>query len=173
VRNLTRHPLRKLFLIKSSIYCEFLLILGSYAQFSKSLSCCFSGRPSSEKWDFSSMFQSNLDLPLNNKSVHNNLLELLPKFGNFGGHRFRIMNFFDSQPPNLRHDFMRTHFEFRHIFAPCANDHPKCYSPEDQTSPFCSLKFGGKFETFSRILCMQHSFIVVKTYPCVSGCIWF
>jgi hypothetical protein len=93
VRNLTRHPLRKLFLIKSSIYCEFLLILGSYAQFSKSLSCCFSGRPSSEKWDFSSMFQSNLDLPLNNKSVHNNLLELLPKFVNFGGHRFRIMNF--------------------------------------------------------------------------------
>jgi hypothetical protein len=39
------------------------------------------------------MFQSNLDLPLNNKSVHNNLLELLPKFVNFGGHRFRIMNF--------------------------------------------------------------------------------
>jgi hypothetical protein len=60
------------------------------------------------------MLQSNLDLPLNTKSMHNNLTELLPKYGNFGGHRFRVMNF-DSRPPNLRHDFMRTRFEFRHI----------------------------------------------------------
>jgi hypothetical protein len=34
------------------------------------------------------MFQSNLDLPLNTKSVHNYVTELLPKFGNFGVHRF-------------------------------------------------------------------------------------
>jgi hypothetical protein len=42
---------------------------------------------------FLSMFQSNLGLPLNNKKVYHNLTELLPKFGNFWGHRFRVMNF--------------------------------------------------------------------------------
>jgi hypothetical protein len=36
----------------------------------------------------------------------------------------------------LRHDFMRTRFEFRHILAPCANGYPKCYSHKDQTYPF-------------------------------------
>jgi hypothetical protein len=35
------------------------------------------------KMEFSSMFQSNLDLPLNTKSVHNYITELLVKFGNF------------------------------------------------------------------------------------------
>jgi hypothetical protein len=40
---------------------------------------------------------------------------LLPKVGNFWGPGFRVMNF-DSPPfEPLRHDFMRTRFEFRHI----------------------------------------------------------
>jgi hypothetical protein len=57
---------------------------------------------------------------LNTKKVPHNLTELLPKFGNFLGHRFRVMNFFIHN-----HDFMLTRFEFRHILVPCANGYPK------------------------------------------------
>jgi hypothetical protein len=39
------------------------------------------------------MFQSNLDLPLNPKSVHNYVTELLQKFGDFWGPGFYVMNF--------------------------------------------------------------------------------
>jgi hypothetical protein len=45
------------------------------------------------KMEFFEHVPFNLDLPLNTKIVHNNLTELLPKFGNFWGHRFRVMNF--------------------------------------------------------------------------------
>jgi hypothetical protein len=45
------------------------------------------------KMEFLSMFQSNLDLPLNTKKVPHNLTELLPKVGNFWVHMFRVMNF--------------------------------------------------------------------------------
>jgi hypothetical protein len=79
-----------------------------------------------------SIFQTFLDKPLNTKKVPHNIAGLLPKSGIFGGHRFWIMNF-DSRPPNLRHDFMHTRFEFRHIFAPCANGYPKFYPHKDQT----------------------------------------
>jgi hypothetical protein len=36
------------------------------------------------------MFQSNLDLPLNTKSVHNYVIELLYKFWNFGALVFML-----------------------------------------------------------------------------------
>jgi hypothetical protein len=45
------------------------------------------------KMEFSGILQSNLDLPLNTKKVYHNLTELLPKIGNFWGHRFYVMNF--------------------------------------------------------------------------------
>jgi hypothetical protein len=38
---------------------------------------------------------------------------------------------------------------------------------------FCSPKSGGKFETFSSGLCMQPSFIAVRTYLCARVRIWF
>jgi hypothetical protein len=44
------------------------------------------------------MFQSNLDLPLNTKSVHNNVIEFLLKFGNFRGSGFYVMNFCSYLP---------------------------------------------------------------------------
>jgi hypothetical protein len=44
------------------------------------------------------MFQSNLELPLNTKKVYHNLTELLPKVGNFWGHRFWVMNFWFTTP---------------------------------------------------------------------------
>jgi hypothetical protein len=47
---------------------------------------------------FSSMFQSNLDLLLNTKCVHNYATELLQKFGDFGGPDFYVMNFCSCQP---------------------------------------------------------------------------
>jgi hypothetical protein len=53
----------------------------------------FLGNLPLKKEFFSSMLQSNIDLPLNTKKVPHNLTELLPKFGNFWGHRFRVMNF--------------------------------------------------------------------------------
>jgi hypothetical protein len=46
------------------------------------------------------MFQSNLDLPLITKSVHNHVIELLRKFGNFWGPGFYVMNFC-SYPPDF------------------------------------------------------------------------
>jgi hypothetical protein len=42
------------------------------------------------------MFQSNLDLPLNTKRVHNHVIELLRKFGNFWAPGFYVMNFFHT-----------------------------------------------------------------------------
>jgi hypothetical protein len=42
--------------------------------------------------------QSNLDLPLNTKSVHNLVIELLLKFGNFWGPDFYVMNFCSYLP---------------------------------------------------------------------------
>jgi hypothetical protein len=47
---------------------------------------------------FSSMFQSNLDLPLKNKSVHNHVIKFLQKFGNFWGPGFYVMNFCSYLP---------------------------------------------------------------------------
>jgi hypothetical protein len=44
------------------------------------------------------MFQSNLDPPLNTKSVHNYVIELLRKFGNFEGPGFYVMNFCSYLP---------------------------------------------------------------------------
>jgi hypothetical protein len=44
------------------------------------------------------MFQSNLDLPLNTKSVHIYVIELLRKFGNFWGPGFYVMNFCSYLP---------------------------------------------------------------------------
>jgi hypothetical protein len=44
------------------------------------------------------MFQSNLDLPLNTKSVHNYVIELLRKFGNFLDPGFYVMNFCSYLP---------------------------------------------------------------------------
>jgi hypothetical protein len=42
---------------------------------------------------FFELVQSNLDLPLNTKSMHNHVIELLRKFGNFRGPGFYVMNF--------------------------------------------------------------------------------
>jgi hypothetical protein len=39
------------------------------------------------------MFQSNLDLPWNPKSVRNYVTEFLQKFGDFWGPGFYVMNF--------------------------------------------------------------------------------
>jgi hypothetical protein len=44
------------------------------------------------------MFQSNLDPPLNTKSVHNYAIELLHKFGDFWGPCFYVMNFCSYLP---------------------------------------------------------------------------
>jgi hypothetical protein len=44
------------------------------------------------------MFQSNLDPPLNTKSVNNYVLELMRKFGNFWGPGFYVMNFCSYLP---------------------------------------------------------------------------
>jgi hypothetical protein len=61
---------------------------------------------------------------------------------------------------------MRTRFEFRHIFAPCANGCPKIHLRKDQTYPFYSLKSCENIETFTSGLCRQPSFIAVRTYLC-------
>jgi hypothetical protein len=68
---------------------------------------------------------------------------------------------------------MRTRFEFQHTLALCANGCPKLHLHKDQTIPFFSSESCEKFETFSSGLCMQHSFIAVRTYPCACDCIWF
>jgi hypothetical protein len=44
------------------------------------------------------MFQSNLGPPLNTKSVHNHVIELLGKFGNFWGPGFYVMIFCSYLP---------------------------------------------------------------------------
>jgi hypothetical protein len=44
------------------------------------------------------MFQSNLDLPLNTKSVHNYVIKFLRKFGNFWGPGLYVMNFCSYLP---------------------------------------------------------------------------
>jgi hypothetical protein len=44
------------------------------------------------------MIQSNLDSPLNTKSVHNYVIQLLQKFGNFWGPGFYDMNFSSYLP---------------------------------------------------------------------------
>jgi hypothetical protein len=44
------------------------------------------------------MFQSNLDLPLNTKSVHNYVTEFLQKFWDFWGPGFYVMNFSSYLP---------------------------------------------------------------------------
>jgi hypothetical protein len=44
------------------------------------------------------MLQSNLDLPLNTKSVHNYITEFLWKFGNFWDSDFYVMNFCSYLP---------------------------------------------------------------------------
>jgi hypothetical protein len=124
------------------------------------------------KWKFSSMFHSNLDLPLNTKKVYHNITELLPKFGNFWGHRFRVMNF-DSQPQNFTPWFYAWSFRVPAYLAPCANGCPEIHLRKDQTISNPHQKSCGKLETFSSGLCMQHSFIVMKTDPCTRACIWF
>jgi hypothetical protein len=44
------------------------------------------------------MFQSNLDTPMNTKSVHNYVFKLLRKFGDFWGPGFYVMNFCSYLP---------------------------------------------------------------------------
>jgi hypothetical protein len=44
------------------------------------------------------MFQSNLGPPMNTKSVHNHVIELLQKIGNFWGPGFYVMNFCSYLP---------------------------------------------------------------------------
>jgi hypothetical protein len=44
------------------------------------------------------MFQSNIDLPLYTKSVHNYATELLQKFENFWGPGVYVMNFCSYLP---------------------------------------------------------------------------
>jgi hypothetical protein len=44
------------------------------------------------------MFQSNLGLPLNTKSVNNYSMEMLQKFGDFLGPGFYVMNFCSYLP---------------------------------------------------------------------------
>jgi hypothetical protein len=44
------------------------------------------------------MFQSNINLPLNTKSVHNYVMELLQKFWDFWGPGFYVMNFCSYLP---------------------------------------------------------------------------
>jgi hypothetical protein len=44
------------------------------------------------------MFQSNLDLPLNTKSVHNYVTQFLQKFWDFWGPGFYVMNFSSYLP---------------------------------------------------------------------------
>jgi hypothetical protein len=44
------------------------------------------------------MIQTNLDPPLNSKSVHNYVTELLRKFGNCWGPGFYVMNFCSYLP---------------------------------------------------------------------------
>jgi hypothetical protein len=50
------------------------------------------------KCNFSSVFQSNLDLPLNTKSVHNYTIELLVKIGKILG-LWCLSGNFCSPPP--------------------------------------------------------------------------
>jgi hypothetical protein len=111
------------------------------------------------------MLQSNLDPPLKTKSVHNNLTELLPKYGNFWGHRFRVMNFWFTTS-ELTSWFYAYSFRVPTYLAPCANGCPKIHLRKDQTYPFYSPKSCGKFETFSNGLCMRLSFIAVRSYLC-------
>jgi hypothetical protein len=44
------------------------------------------------------MFQSNLALPLNTKSVHNYVTKVLQKFGDFWGPSLYVMNFCSYLP---------------------------------------------------------------------------
>jgi hypothetical protein len=44
------------------------------------------------------MFQSNLDPPSNTKSLHNYVIELLQKFGNFWDPGFYVMDFCSYLP---------------------------------------------------------------------------
>jgi hypothetical protein len=70
-------------------------------------SAVFQSSTASANEIFSSMFQSNLDPPLNTKSVHNYVIELLRKFGNFWGPGFYVMKFcsyLPDLPPSARID---------------------------------------------------------------------
>jgi hypothetical protein len=67
---------------------------------------------------------------------------------------------------------MRTRFESGHILAPCANGYPKCYSLEDQRFLLLT-EILWKIETFSSGLCMQPSFVAVRTYLCARVRVWF
>jgi hypothetical protein len=75
--------------------------------------------------------------------------------------------------PELTPSFYVYSFRVPAYLAPCANGYPNGYSLEDQTIPFAHKKACGKLETFSSGLCMQHSFIAVRTYLCARVRIWF
>jgi hypothetical protein len=162
---MTRQPLGMLFLIKLVIYCEFLRILGIFCRelcsvwgvsvllFFRAAFLC--------KWKFSSMLQSNLELPLNTKRcivISRSCYQNLVIFGNIGYELW----IFDSQPPNFTPSFYAYSFRVPAYLAPCANGCPIFHRIEDQTYPFYSLKSCGRFETFSSGSCMQRSFIAVR-----------
>jgi hypothetical protein len=109
------------------------------------------------------MFQSNLDLPLNNKKVYHNLTELLPKVGNFWSHRFRVMNFLFTTP------------EFYAIILciPVSSSGILLHLVQMADPKVMHLRIKRflsltetlwKVETFRSGLCMQYSFIAVRTY---------
>jgi hypothetical protein len=117
------------------------------------------------------MFQSNIALPLNTKvciimslSCYQNLVI------------FWIMGselwIFDSQPPNFTPSFMCTRFEFRRILHLVQMAAPNVIHL--RIKQFLSLtEILWKVETFSSGLCMQPSFIAVRTYLCARVRVWF
>jgi hypothetical protein len=124
------------------------------------------------KWKFSSMFQSNLDLPLNTKKVYKNITELLPKFGNFWviGSELWI---FDSQPPNFTPSFYAYPFWVSAYTCTLCEWLPQMLFTWGSNDSFWSPKSCGKFETFSSGLCMQLAFIAVRTHLGARVRAWF
>jgi hypothetical protein len=119
------------------------------------------------------MLPSNLDLPLNTKNVPPNVTELLPRFGNFWGHRFWVMNFWftTSELYVMILCVLVSSFGISLHLVRVAT--PNFTHIRIKFIPFCSSKSWEKFEPFSSGLCMRLSFIAVKTYPCARDCIGF
>jgi hypothetical protein len=118
------------------------------------------------------MFQFNLDLPLNAKKVYHNVTELIPKNRNFWGHRFWVMNFWFTTSElcaMILCVLVSSSGIFLHLVRMAT---PNVIHLRIKL--FLVLtKILWKFETFSSGLCMQHSFIAVRTYLCACVCIWF
>jgi hypothetical protein len=118
------------------------------------------------------MLQSNLELPLNTKKVYLNLTELLPKFRNFWGHRFWVMNF-DSQPLNVTPSFYAYSFRVPAYTCTLCEWLPQMLLTWGSNDSFCSPKSCGKLKPFISGLSMQASFIAVRTYLCARVRVWF